>query len=353
MFNNRMYEEDIQAVCSLQLPWEKLNNSKVLITGATGMLGKFLVDVLMERNRAYGQTIKLVLNGRDKKKLINCFSEYKDKVEFWEQDLCLELSYDSDIDYICHFAAVIGTQYSKDYPIQATQMFTQGMLNICEFGVQKKIKKLVNLSSIRVYGDQSYLNIPFFVEDGPFGGFDCSDLEYIYFEGKRTSEMIGTAYFKQHGLPITNLRLCKTVGATCDINSDAVFHYFAVKAAKNEKIELRSAGTQLFSYAYIADSVAGILFCLLKGKEGEAYNLGDATNEKTTTLKEYVTHLHELFGTEVVFSGTVDNSCNTPEKQVSYSGKLEKLGWKKMYSVREGLRRTVLILRDVYFKSTE
>ena len=51
LLDNRLYTEDIEYVAGLSLPWEKLRGSSVLITGATGMIGSFLVDVIMYKNQ--------------------------------------------------------------------------------------------------------------------------------------------------------------------------------------------------------------------------------------------------------------------------------------------------------------
>jgi len=52
LLKNNLYRFDIEMVANNNVPWEKLNNQSVLISGATGMVGSFLVDVLMYRNSA-------------------------------------------------------------------------------------------------------------------------------------------------------------------------------------------------------------------------------------------------------------------------------------------------------------
>ena len=59
LYNQKKYIEDVQFVASLHLPWEKLKNGSIMISGATGMIGSFLVDVILEKNASenFGCTV--------------------------------------------------------------------------------------------------------------------------------------------------------------------------------------------------------------------------------------------------------------------------------------------------------
>ena len=79
--NEALYYEDLKYVAGLPLPWEKLQDSKILVTGATGMIGRFLSDVLMFKNEKESLRCNLYVTGRSMEKLQARFSEYKDKFE--------------------------------------------------------------------------------------------------------------------------------------------------------------------------------------------------------------------------------------------------------------------------------
>jgi len=47
VYDNSLYLEDVNYVANLNLPWEKLNNKFIMISGATGLIGSMLVDIIM------------------------------------------------------------------------------------------------------------------------------------------------------------------------------------------------------------------------------------------------------------------------------------------------------------------
>ena len=50
VYDNSLYLEDVNYVANLNLPWEKLNNKSIMISGATGLIGSMLVDIIMSKN---------------------------------------------------------------------------------------------------------------------------------------------------------------------------------------------------------------------------------------------------------------------------------------------------------------
>ena len=72
MIDNSIYREDIKYVAGLDLPWEKLSNKSILITGASGLIGSFLIDVLMEK-KLQGMNLKVYGMGRKFEKGKNTF----------------------------------------------------------------------------------------------------------------------------------------------------------------------------------------------------------------------------------------------------------------------------------------
>ena len=82
IWENALYQEDIASVAETGLPWDKLCNRVLLISGARGLIGSFLVDVLMYRNIRYGLNCKIYAAGRDEKKASQRFSDYWDSEWF-------------------------------------------------------------------------------------------------------------------------------------------------------------------------------------------------------------------------------------------------------------------------------
>ena len=112
LYENELYLNDISHVADLPIPWEKLQNKSILISGATGLIGSFLVDVLMERNRKADMNCRIYVIGRSEKKAKDRFKYYwQDGLfGFIEHDINrpLERGDIGKIDFIVHLASNIG-----------------------------------------------------------------------------------------------------------------------------------------------------------------------------------------------------------------------------------------------------
>jgi nucleoside-diphosphate-sugar epimerase len=117
---------------------------------------------------------------------------------------------------------------------------------------------------------------------------------------------------------------------------------------KQEDIVLKSEGTQYYSYTYAADAVTGLLVVLLKGESGEAYNISDQSCD--IRLKDLAKVIADLSGTRVIFDLPTETEAlgfSKATKARLDSSKLHQLGWSPRFSIREGLERTLHILREV------
>ncbi len=120
---------------------------------------------------------------------------------------------------------------------------------------------------------------------------------------------------------------------------------FIKKALAGEDIVLKSAGTQYFSYTYVADAVSGLLTVLLKGRDGEAYNISDESSD--ITLKDLAAEIAENVGRKVVFEVPDEMEkagYSTATKARLDGSRLQKLGWKAEYDIKSGIERTIQIM---------
>ena len=112
-----------------------------------------------------------------------------------------------------------------------------------------------------------------------------------------------------------------------------------------EKHEKLREGKQLYSYAHVADAVSGMLWVLLFGDKGEAYNLAD--EESDVTLKDLAQIAADSAGTKVVFDlpDKIERlGFSKAQKAVLEASKLKELGWNATYSIRDALIKTVDIM---------
>ena len=152
----------------------------------------------------------------------------------------------------------------------------------------------------------------------------------------------------QKGLDVVIPRFTRSYGPTMQMSDTKALSQFIKKGIAGENIVLKSAGTQYYSYQYVADSVSGLLTVLFKGNSGEAYNIAD--QESDILLKDLAQIIADYAGTQVVFEipDAVEAAGYSKATKARLDGsKLQQLGWKPTYSIEEGLVRTRDILKSV------
>ncbi len=350
LYQNALYQEDIRAVTELDLPWEKLQGRSVLITGATGLIGSFLADVLMEKNAADGLDCRIRALGRSEERAKARFSKHAGDPRLvfipWDVKQPFEREDIGDADYVLHLASnTHPLQYATD-PVGTVTTNIIGLQNMLEFALAHHAKRFVFASSNEVYGENRG-DTELFAEDY-CGYINCNTLRAGYPESKRCGEALCQAYRAQKGLDVVIPRFTRTYGPTMLPSDTKAISQFIKKGAAGEDIVLKSAGTQYYSYQYMADSVSGLLTVLLRGESGEAYNIAEERSD--ICLKDLAALIAEMNGTKVVFEipDAVEAAGYSRATKARLDGsKLAALGWKPRYDIRSGLERTIRILREI------
>lgn len=347
--DNPLYIEDIQKVLEQPLEWERLKNKTILVAGSTGMIGTFLIDVLMQGNYSKNLNCKIYALGRDSKKAAERFEGYmfNKQFAFCEADINKNLpKIDGEkVDFIIHAASnTHPVAYSTD-PIGTITTNIIGTYNLLEFAVKHNCERFIFTSTVEVYGENRG-DTEYFSENY-CGYIDCNTLRAGYPESKRAGEALCQAYMKQYNMSIVIPRLSRTYGPTMLVSDTKAISQFIKKGVVKKDIVLKSNGTQLYSYSYVADAVSAIVYCLLKGENGQAYNVADKASD--IMLKDLANIIAEYANTEVVFElpNEVEKAGYSKATKAIMDGtKLRQLGWKPMYTIAEGLKRTLSILED-------
>ena len=349
LYENTMYQEDLQKVASLPLPWEKLRGAGVLITGASGMIGSFLTDVLMYKNTE-GLGCRVYALGRSRERLAARFSHWENSENLvfvpYDINLPLEMEQTDGIDYVLHLASnTHPVQYATD-PIGTITTNIIGLQNMLTFAKQAGARRVAFASSNEIYGENRG-DVELFSEDY-CGYIDSNTLRAGYPESKRCGEALCQAYIQAMDMDIVIPRLTRSYGPTMLMTDTKAISQFIRKGLAGEDIVLKSAGNQLYSYTYVADAVSGLLTILLAGQKGEAYNIADTASD--LTLKELAGLIASICGKEVVFElpDDVESAGYSKATKARLDGsKLRSLGWKPFYEISEGMRRTMQILKDI------
>lgn len=341
LIDYKVYLNDINAVSSLTLPWDKLSDKYILISGAAGMIGSCLIDVIMQKNKE-GLNCKIYALGRSeektKKRFTYCYDS--ENFEFIQYDINKPLERDLGIvDYILHLASnTHPVAYSGD-PIGTITTNIIGTNNLLKYAVEHETERFLFASSVEIYGENRG-DVERF--DESYSGYiDCNTVRAGYPESKRCGETLCHAYKRQYGLDVVIPRISRVYGPTMLMSDTKASSQFILKAAAGENIVLKSAGEQFYSYTYVADVVSGLLTVLLKGKSGEAYNIADENSD--ICLKDFARLCAEAAGTKVIFDIPDASEAEGYSKATVArldSGKLAALGWKPKTNIRMGIEKT-------------
>lgn len=348
LWTNELYRQDLAHVAGQALAWEKLSGKSVVISGATGMLGKLLVDTLLYKNERDGLDCTVYAFGRSEQKARERFQSH-----IGRKDLCFvrcdvsagEIPAVAAADYILHLASSTHPLAYATDPIGTVTANVIGTNNLLTLAAERKNARFLFASTVEVYGDNRGDKERF--DEAYCGYIDCNTMRAGYPESKRCGEALCQAYISQKGLDVVIPRLPRTFGPTMQMSDSKAIAQFIKKAIAGEYIVLKSAGAQHYTFGYAADVVCGMFYCLLRGSCGEAYNIADASGD--ITLRELAEHIASCAGTKVVFEqpdATEAAGYSRAAKALLDGEKLRGLGWKAKYSVRSGISRTLEMLEE-------
>lgn len=352
LYDSRLYMEDIKLVACCNYKWEMLRGKSVAISGGTGMIGSFIVDVLMYQNDVMDLDTHIYVLGRSREKACDRFGKYMacDKFHFVCHDINEQLDtadkLQSGIDYIIHAASNTHPAAYAGDPIGTISANVFGTKYLLDFAEKAGCKRFVFLSSVEIYGENRGDTDKFY--EGYLGYIDCNTLRAGYPESKRTGEALCQAYRKQRGLDIVIPRLSRIYGPTMLMSDTKAISQFILKGAYGEDIVLKSEGTQLYSYAYVADAASAIIKLMLEGENGQAYNV--VSDASDLTLRELAERIADYVGKNVVYElpDKVESAgYSKATKALLDCEKLKGTGWKSLYGMRDGIIRTIDILREI------
>ena len=251
----------------------QLKNKSVLVTGASGFIGKWIILTLSELNKNKNQNIKIYFLTRNKKKFLNENQEFKKLpgVKYIEKDILKVNFKNIHFDFIFHLAGDLNK--SNQNQIKYFDELTRGSFNIFNYSLINKNVKILFLSSGAVYGDFSKKKKC--IETSPIIYEDR--LENTYKIGKLYAENYLGILHKKKQAKVKIARLFSLVGPYQKKGRGFALIDFIDAAMKNETINVQSKFRVYRSYIFIADLIVWLFIILIKGKSGSIYNVGSNT----------------------------------------------------------------------------
>jgi UDP-glucuronate decarboxylase len=340
---SNIIEEDLTRITSLDLPWEQLYGSSILISGANGFLPSYLVHTLLRINDLnLGKKIKLFALVRNEEKAKQRFSLYANRSDFriLLADITNPINFNEGLDYIIHAASQASPKYYGIDPVGTLSANTIGTYHLLQLGAAKKLKKFLYFSSSEVYGALANGNN---IKESDYGVVDPMNIRSCYAESKRMGETMCVSFSAQYQIPVSIVRPFHTYGPGLSLDDGRVFADFISNVIRGQDIIMNSDGSAVRSFCYLSDATAGFLYVLLKGADKEAYNVGNPkASLAIKELAELLVNLYPEKEIKAVFKQDKENYLASSFSVLCPDiNKIKKLGWEPSIGVLQGFKRAI------------
>lgn len=331
------YKDDITEIATLNLPWDKLSGSNILITGATGLIGSCLVEILMSRPN---KDFHIYASGRDEIRAKERFKEFENdpSFHFFKYDVMKPLEGDKSFQYIIHAASNASPNFFASKPVEVIKSNIDGVSNLIDYGIEHGLKRFLYVSTGEVYGEgdgrvfteeySGYVN--------PISPRSC------YPSSKRAAETLCISYGVEYGIDTVIARPCHIYGPHFTASDNRVYAQFIRNVLASQDIVMKSTGEQFRSWCYVVDCASAILHILLKGENGQAYNIADETSN--ITIKQLAEMIAEIGGGKVVMDIPSDSEkagFNVVTKSIFSTEKLKSIGWSVRGNMNNKMYNTI------------
>jgi len=354
-YNTRVVEKkDVAYIHSrARHEFEILSGNSVLLTGANGFLGFYIIKSILAWNEKNPEKkIKLYALSTFTSQIPNWMTAKRSDLIILREDITTyRFLRNQAYDYIIHAASIASPTFYRKYPIETINANVQGLYNILDYLIfrknsKKPVKGLLYFSSSEIYGDPTYGNIPTGEEYS--GNVSCTGPRACYDESKRFCETLCVNYFRVHNLPIKIARPFNNYGPGMKITDGRVIADFSKNIIENKDIVMFSSGKPSRTFCYVADAIVGYLKILTRGRNGQAYNIGVERPE--ISISELARKMIKIAGRYFNYKGRLrikeskDRKYLTdnPQRRCPNIARAKsELGYNPEITLDEGLRRTL------------
>lgn len=343
---NPIIKKDIENIVSrLDKTLDKLSGKTILITGASGLIGSYLVETIAYLNSEKKLSFPCKVLGLQKKDItkegrLGYLLGRKD-IQFISHDAALPYSPSSKIDYIIHSAGMSAPAFFLEDPLGTIDVNVNGIRWILEYARKNNVKSVLYMSSGEIYGNPTPENIP--TPESYAGNVSTFGPRACYISSKRLAETLCHIYFEKYAVRVKIARPFVVYGPGLDMSDRRVMADFIRSGLKGLPITMMTPGLDTRSYCYIADATVAFFELLLSKENGEAFNVASDLEEVSihdlALLVHKICNIKEEVKVEKQDAKFIEGAPNRVMPDIT---KLRKtFGYKPEVGIEEGLRRTI------------
>lgn len=252
--------------------WLILKGQTLLITGGTGIIGKWLIASILCADDFFDLNVKVTVLSRDPQKFLRSFPEWvADKRLFWIKGDVKTITFPKDLyfSYIIHAATDVVAPSSQQDILETSILGTRQILSVAR---KCHAAKMLLISSGAVYG-KTPLELGA-IPESFVGVLNFLSKDAAYAQGKRVAELMCCIENAKGPLAITIARCFAMVGPYLPLDKHFAIGNFIAAGMQKLPITIEGDGSPVRSYLYMADVSVYLWSLLLNGKDGVAYNVG-------------------------------------------------------------------------------
>ncbi len=303
-----------------------MKNKRIVVTGGAGFIGSHLVEKLVQDGNKVIVIDTLLRGNKIPKEILK-------EVDFHQVDVRDPNAIDplfKGVDYVFHFAAILGVDIVADNPIETMENETVGMQQVAHAAIKNSVPKIIYASTSGVYGHNA-------LEKSVTEEITI-DPTTSYAMAKRFNEIYLAALYEEKGIDAIALRFFNVFGLRQD--NRMVIPRFFEQAINNKPLTVFGEGNQTRDFTWVDDAVKATCLLAENVKDFEIFNISNENEETIKSLAEKIVRVTKS-------SSTID-FVNAPSKRYDYeverrfgsSAKLFKhIGYKPGTTLDEGLER--------------
>lgn len=331
-------EDMLIIVAAIGANLNRLSGKRLLLTGATGFLGLQMTKFLKFINEDVLDSpchVTLIDNfiSSDANSLIN------NSFSFIKHNICEPItSFAAPFDFILHAAGIASPSIYMNHPLESLDVSVIGTRNVLEMAKEHGSKVLF-FSSSEIYGDPDPKFVP--TPETYRGNVSTMGSRACYDEGKRVGETLCHVYHIYYGVHTNIVRPFNVFGPGLRESDRRVMPNFASQIKSGLPLTVYGTGLQTRTYCYVNDAISGFLLALLRGKSGEAYNIGNPNPE--INIKDLVGVIEDVLGHKlelILVPHPDDYPSDEPMRRCPDISKARtELGFEPVFNLRAGLER--------------